>query len=497
MMRSREGRLALLLAVFAGLRVLLFSATFPFFTNIDEHRHVDVVLKYDRGYLPAPGNDAYEREMGAYLALYGSPEYHLPPRIAAPPPGWRGPRGALMDRIVSQEAFLAKRHNLEANEPPVYYALCAAWMKLGRAIGASGGALLYWLRALNALATAALVLIAYVSLRALHPDAFVRLGVPLLLAVFPQDSVYYVTRDAISPLVMGVAFLWVLRFSSRPDLHALEYAGAGATLAAAFLVKYTNLAALAVAVAVTGMALAARPAARSLRGEGGRWLLFWAVALIPIGAWLVRNQILFGDLTGSALKTERMGWGRNSIAEMWDHMLLTPSGTWAFVRDLVPSFWRGQLAWHRELLASGAADFFYTASSLLFVALAAVGLRRRTEAGSPRAAAQQLEGMALIAVLVSVGTLAGLSLLFVFHENSNPSAAKPYFDQGRLISGMLVPFAILYVRGIQVATSRLADRPAALANYAVLFLVAAIAATSELSLTWPVFSSAYNWFHLP
>ena len=70
MKRTRGGQLALLLSIFAGLRVLLFSAAFPFFSNIDEHRHVDVVLKYDRGYLPAPDNDAYEHEMGTYLAMH-------------------------------------------------------------------------------------------------------------------------------------------------------------------------------------------------------------------------------------------------------------------------------------------------------------------------------------------------------------------------------------------------------------------------------------------
>ena len=112
-----------------------------------------------------------------------------------------------MDRIASREAFLAKRHNLEANEAPVYYALCAAWMKVGRALGATGVVLLYWLRALSALAAVAVVLIAYGSLRELHPDPVVQLGVPLLLAVLPMDALYYVTRDAISPLVMGIGFL--------------------------------------------------------------------------------------------------------------------------------------------------------------------------------------------------------------------------------------------------------------------------------------------------
>jgi hypothetical protein len=31
--------------VFAGLRVLIFSAPFPFFNNVDERRHFDLVMK--------------------------------------------------------------------------------------------------------------------------------------------------------------------------------------------------------------------------------------------------------------------------------------------------------------------------------------------------------------------------------------------------------------------------------------------------------------------
>ena len=39
---SREARIALALAVFAGLRVAIYSLAFPFFTNVDESRHLDV-----------------------------------------------------------------------------------------------------------------------------------------------------------------------------------------------------------------------------------------------------------------------------------------------------------------------------------------------------------------------------------------------------------------------------------------------------------------------
>ena len=88
-------------------------------------------------------------------------------------------------------------------------------------------------------------------------------------------------------------------------------------------------------------------------------------------------------------------------------------------------------------------------------------------------------------------------MVFVFGEVTDPSAVYPYFVRGRLISGGLVPFAWLYVRGIEVATARL---PGALANrvaWAVLLGVVLLAWISEIVVTRPVFASAYNGFHLP
>jgi hypothetical protein len=75
--RSREGAFVVALATLAALRVLLLSAAFPFFSNVDEHRHVDGVLKYAGGYLPRPDNGGYEPETARYLGMFGSPEYHL------------------------------------------------------------------------------------------------------------------------------------------------------------------------------------------------------------------------------------------------------------------------------------------------------------------------------------------------------------------------------------------------------------------------------------
>jgi hypothetical protein len=181
------------------------------------------------------------------------------------------------------------------------------------------------------------------------------------------------------------------------------------------------------------------------------------------------------------------------LSEWGDHPIFTLSGLQTFVGKLIPLFWRGELVWHRAPLASPMADGVYTATTLLFVALAALGLRRRQAAGPARLA----EGMSLATVLASVALLAGLSLVYVFHETSNPPAHLPYFVQGRLISGVLIPFLVIYTRGIEVATSRLPARVAPAAAWACLVLVAGVALVSEVSLQWAVFRSEYNLFHLP
>ena len=237
-----------------------------------------------------------------------------------------------------------------------------------------------------------------------------------------------------------------------------------------------------------------RSEARKLHGQAGCLLGMWALIAATCGAWLIRNLLVFGDLTGTAYKIERMGWGRKPLLEYLDHPLFTISGIVTFFGELIPLFWRGELAWHRAALASPLADGVYTATTVIFVVLAAWGIGRRVRPRPERLA----EGVALFAVLTSVAILAGLSLPYVFHEKSNPSAQLPYFVQGRLISGMLVPFLLVYVRGIAVATSRLpTPRASATAAWICLGAVACVAVASEVCLHWAVFRSEYNLFHFP
>ncbi len=481
----------LALALLAGLRVLCFGLAFPFFSNVDEYRHFDVVLKFSRGYWPTPGPDAYQAETAGYVGRFGSPEYSRDPLAPAqvPPPAWLQSDDLGRSRVESIQRYLAGRHSLEADQPPFYYATAGAWMSLGRGLGIEGLRLLYWVRGLGVVVAIGIVIAAWILLREVYPDSrFVRLGTPLLLASLPQDALYYITGDVFSPLLGALGLLLVLRLTVRPDAGLGAYAAAGAMLAAAFLNKYPNLAVLLACAVPTFVCLRRGEAARL-----GRWAVLWGIALTPAALWMGRNLLRVGDLTGTVFKVERLGWGRKGVGELFDHPLFTAGGAWTFLSDMIPRFWRGELVWYQHELAWAAADWTYALTSLLFVGLAAVSIRN-----GARPLQQRLgEATALLAVVCGVALLAGLSLLFVFGQDTSPSAAYPYFVQGRLISGVLLPFGWLYVRGIEVATARLPRALASRAAWAVLLGVVLLAWISEIVVSWPVFASAYNGFHLP
>ena len=480
------------LVVFAALRVATFALAFPFFANVDEQKHVDMVFKYARGYLPEPGRAGYEPRSGELLGLLGSPEYLAQPGEAIPPPPWLRTPAERLAVIEASRRFLAARENKEAEQPPVYYALAGAWLELGQTLGLDAGRLLYFVRALGALAAGAFVWLAWRLVRDRYRDeAMLRLGVPLLAAIFPQDTSFYVTPDALSPLLGGAAFALALRLATRPASGAGTYAAAGLLLAAALLNKWTNAALLAVAAAASLHALARAEPAERTRRLAAKLALQWGLALAPVALWCARNLALYGDPTGSALKVARLGWRAKPLSQWLDHPLFTPTGALEFLNGLVPMFWRGELAWHRTDLALPAMDSLYTLSTCAALALALVGLRGRDPAR------RLAEGLALLALALAVATLMALSLAFVFDATTNPPASRPYFVQGRLISGVLLPFLLLYARGLEVAVARLPARGARAFGWLTLGALALGVIASELSLAWPVFASAYNFYHLP
>jgi hypothetical protein len=93
-----------------------------------------------------------------------------------------------------------------------------------------------------------------------------------------------------------------------------------------------------------------------------------------------------------------------------------------------------------------------------------------------------------------VAFLALLSLAFDFGSCPYPSREHPYFSSGRYLSGALIPFALLYVHGLDGLLAR--ARPA-WTRAALLAAILAVATLSEVVLNRVAFGSQYNWFALP
>src|SRR5690349_3765680 len=89
-----ERVLILLLCITAALRVFIFSAAFPFFSNIDEDLHFDLIMQYSHAQVPR-SFDRLKEETLNWIVPYASPEFLFPPEHFPegkfPAPLWKEP----------------------------------------------------------------------------------------------------------------------------------------------------------------------------------------------------------------------------------------------------------------------------------------------------------------------------------------------------------------------------------------------------------------------
>jgi hypothetical protein len=480
----------------AGVRIFLWSTVLPFFNNVDEEAHFDLVYKYSHGVWPTRGVERPDEQVIELIALYGSPEFnHSPNRFPGgvfPPPLWTHPPDL-------QRLSLAKSHeyqgwtNYEAASPPLYYLGAGAWYALGRALGLAEGDLLYWVRFLNIGVYALLIALAYWFCRTYFPDRWImRLGVTLLLAFFPQDVFYSINNDIWSPVLFLAALALLLEWYFRePPAKSLSIA-AGLAVAAALLLKYSNIAILGLffIVFVTQSILWFR--AGRLRYNSLHLVLMGGSVAVPIVAWLLRNQLVLGDPFGTEGKIRYLGWRHKSIGELWDHPLFTPSGIGYFWSELMRRFWRGEMTWHGATETSGLADGYFVWSSLLLLACAALA---RWVAKPNLSKGQRLAELAAWgSVVFSILFLMVLSIQFDFGDCIYPSRREPYFASGRLMAGALVPFFVLYVAGIEALLLRAGKVLGPALGIGITLVMMVLSRAALLPLAW---ESLYNWWHLP
>jgi hypothetical protein len=477
--------IVLSLCAVAAVRVLVFAAAFPFFNNVDEQAHVDLVVKYSHGQIPRK-IEPFASESALYFAVYSTPEYFLKPEQYGgnyPPPTWllsSEERRKILDEEVP---FWEARANHESGEPPLYYAAAGAWMNLARGFGLRGLSLLYWVRFLNIALAAVLVWIGFAAARSTFPqNQFLQLGVPTLLALWPQSAFYSIQGDAFSPICFGIAFLGLTKILKQERVGIVLTIWTGLALAATCLIKTSNLPLPIIALAVSAWKMF----------RHGKWNfvalgVFVLSVAVPLMIWFAWNSQHFGDLTATKSKIELLGWTRKPITQWLPHPIFTFHGLREFWPELSASFWRGEFVWHLERMASRFADMFYAVSTALVIFASIIFLRR--DADKDR---QPILWLALLSLLSVLAFLVVLSMSFDFGKCPYPTREHPYFTSGRLLNAAAVPFFLLFVYVIDRVgewTKREWVRWGLLGATALLLLV------SQLQTNAPAFSSRYNFFH--
>ena len=482
------------LCLAAAIRVFVFAAAFPFFNNVDEQAHVDLVVKYAHA-KPPRSIEPFASESALYFAVYSTPEYFVGPEQyggAYPPPNWLLPREQLQKIFDDEIPFWESRLNHESGEPPLYYALAGAWMNVGRVLGLRDLSLLYWVRFLNVGVAAALVWVGFAAARSTFPDnEFLQLGVPALLAVWPQSAFYSIQGDALSSLCFGIAFLGLAKLlqSERPGIAVAVWTGLA--IAATCLIKTSNLPLPLIAIAAIAWKIFVCARDGSLRPRLITFSIFLLSLMVPLAIWFAWNHHNFGDLTATKSKIELLGWTRKPFSQWWSHPIFSWHGITEFWPGLVASFWRGEFVWHLQRMASAAADTFYAISSAMVILAAGVFLLRRRSDNNER---RSILCLALLSFVSVVAFLVVLSISFDFGQCPYPSRENPYFTSGRLLNAAAVPFFLLFVYVIDrfgVWTKRQWLR------WTLLGVTALVLVVSQLQVNAPAFSSRYNFFHRP
>jgi hypothetical protein len=470
------------LMAFAALRVLAFCAAFPVNNNMDEGNHFDVAIFYSRGTIPrALGPHA--KELKRWTSNW-SPEFLSTPEVYLEPQ--QIVNVPVPEQVKAANEKYKQERNHEMLEPPLYYAVAGAWLTLGELLRVGDGHMFYWVRFLNVFVVAAVVWLGYLVARELFPDRlFMKLGAPALLAFIPQDVLYGINDDVLSPLSFGLVCLGLARWVN-PDRNAIGAAAlTGLGVAATGLTKMTNLPLIAVTLVAVAYAML-RPAGRSRRPLAAA--VTFAVCASPLAAWLIWNKLTLGNFTGSAAKLDLLGFTTKPLREWFQHPLFSLSGVKDFWFELSATYWRGEITWYRKPIGNYYVDCVYACGTLILLGAATIGLWTIRDG---RQRVFLLFGLACFWASVVFLALASVSLNFGIWGSPSPLFAFPGFVCGRLMCGTLIPFAIVAACGVET----LSPKRRAVWSFAALGALSLMIATSEIWLHTLVFQSGWNLYH--
>jgi len=480
------------LVLLAVLRLLLFQAAFPPFSQVDEILHWDTVQKYASFELPGGGLPGFEEEVLDQYLLYESREY-VEPGEARPHP-MLAPLELRRIHLDVQKKSWRKAPNYMAWEPPFYYVGAALWVNVGGLLGVEGIDLFFWARTFGALLFALLILASAAFLRRHLPGrGFLAVAVPLLLAVLPQDLYYQVSDDVPSALLLVLGFDRLLCMQAKGQLR--DFLLGGLCFAALLLTKPTNLPTLILPAFFLLPRCIPRLLGRLRSGStpaDRRDLAFWLALILPVLGWALYSKLAGGEWLGSRHKMAYHHFVPLGIFNIFEHPGLSLGGFVFFFTGLFSTFWTGEFWWKGKILAWAWLDLVLSLALIGLISLSWSG-RSRDLPALPRSIVRPGRWF----VLGSVAFLIVSSLMLDFPDrpiNQPPSQKEPFFRVYRLISATLFPILLFLSDGMD----RLADlvaRP--LLRWVLLSAFVLVLLVSEFWMSSSVFASPYNWFHLP
>jgi hypothetical protein len=194
-----------------------------------------------------------------------------------------------------------------------------------------------------------------------------------------------------------------------------------------------------------------------------------------------------------------LDWTVLPIAESLRHPIFTPTGVLDFISRLCVTFWRGELVWNNSVQRIAAIDGLY----LIVTAIGLLGTLGWLLRPSP--IAREERPLAVIYFAAVVGSVVFLGLLSTRWDYGHcffPSRGFPYFAAGRLLTGVMVPFAILMIGGAEELVP-LKGRLRASVLFATVIAIVSLGSEIWLATTTTrgagersVFQSPTNAYHL-
>jgi len=181
--------------------------------------------------------------------------------------------------------------NYIAQHPPLYYLSAVLPYRLGIWVGDGWKSGLYSVRVYSALCSTVLLWLLYLIVRQVSGNEWLGLSAVMVVSAIPMFSYMGAVASndpLLGTLVMAAFWCWIKFLNTDRPVFLYWFS---VFLGAAFLTKYT---ALAMAVPWWAMTLLWMPKHWTPRIK--RMLISGVIMGLPIGLWMLRNQLLYGAL---------------------------------------------------------------------------------------------------------------------------------------------------------------------------------------------------------